>query len=393
MGRCRAGRKLAAILAADVAGYSRLTRTDEEGTIARLRTLRRELNGSSIDGDHHWVNHQDERHHRRIRRRSLILLIASVLIGPRRVRAQQFERVRRIGVLIGTAANTGVNAIATATFVHRLAELGWIDGRNCHIEIRWANGDPEIMHGEAVTLANLTPDVVMVMGNPAVVAFRPFAHEIPIVFTMVADPVSSGFVPSLSRPGGNITGFTNFEASMGGKWVEILKEVVPTLTRVVVLMVPETAAHVAFWRAAAAAAPRFGIEASAAPVHEAAEIEHAIAGLVAEPKPGVIALPHVVTEEHRDLIIALAAQRRLPTIFAFRPNAEAGALVSYGIDANDEVTRAADYVDRILRGEKPGDLPIQAATKFDLVINLKTAKAFGPTVPPALLAQADEVIE
>jgi putative ABC transport system substrate-binding protein len=329
-----------------------------------------------------------------MRRRDVIATLVDVASIPHfDARAEKGDRPRRIGVLIGTAATTRTNAIATAAFVRRLAELGWIDGRNCQIEIRWGNSDPEIMRSEAVALASFSPDVITVLSNPALVAMRPVAREIPIVFTMVADPVGSGFVPTLARPGGNITGFTNFEASMGGKWVEVLKEIAPGLARVVVLMHSETAAHIAFWRAAAAAAPPLGMEASAASVHDAAEIERAITGVVPEPKLGVVALPHAVTEVHRDLIIALTAQRRLPVIFAFRPNAEAGALVSYGIDATDHLRRAADYVDRILRGAKPGDLPVQAPIKFDLVINLKTAKALGLTIPPSLLARADEVIE
>jgi putative tryptophan/tyrosine transport system substrate-binding protein len=328
-----------------------------------------------------------------MRRREVIAALAAAASVPGfGARAQKSDRVRRIAVLSGTAA-TGQNAIAMAAFVRRLGELGLIDGRNCRIEIHWANGNFELMRSEAAALAGLSPDVIMVLSNPALAALRPVARDIPVVFTMVADPVGSGFVPSLARPGGTITGFTNFEAAMGGKWVEVLKEIAPALARIAVLMHPETAAHGAFWHEAAAAAPRLGIEASAAPVHDAAEIERTITALGDEPKYGLVVLPHTVTEVHRDLIIALAAQRRLPSVSAFRPHAEAGALASYGIDANDHLTRAADYVDRILRGANPGELPVQAPTKFDLVINLKTAKALGLAVPSALLAHADEVIE
>jgi putative ABC transport system substrate-binding protein len=232
-----------------------------------------------------------------------------------------------------------------------------------------------------------------VVSNPALAILKPLSGRMPIVFALVADPVGSGFVESLARPGGNITGFTNFEPAMGGKWLEVLREAAPATTRVLVVMHPETAAHKEFWRAIEELADPLHIEAIAAGVHNAAEIERAMDEFAAKRDGGVIALPHAVTEVHRNLIIQQATSHRLPTIFAFAPHASAGALVTYGIDRADALLRTTEYVDRILRGTTPADLPVQGPKTFELVVNLKTAKALGLAISPTLLARADKVIE
>ena len=326
------------------------------------------------------------------RRQFITLLGGAAATWPLGVRAQQSERVRRLAVLIGTAA-TGQNPAAYAAFLRRLGELGWTDGRNVRIELRWANSDPELMRSYGTELAGHSPDVFLVQSNPALAALRPLAGNTPIVFVHVADPVGSGFVASLARPGGNITGFTNFEPSMGSKWLQTLKQVATDVTHAAALLHPQTPAHVAFWREAEAAAPKVGISMVAAAVHDAGEVDRAITAVAAQPNGGLVIYPHTVTEVHLRLIIELAGKYRLPAVYPFRYHAEAGGLLSYGVDALDLVPRAADYVDRIMRGASPGELPVQAPTKFELVINLKTAKALGLTVPPLLLASADEVIE
>jgi putative tryptophan/tyrosine transport system substrate-binding protein len=241
-------------------------------------------------------------------------------------------------------------------------------------------------------LLAIHPDVIVVSSNPALAILKPLSSRLPIVFVFVADPVGSGFVESLARPGRNITGFTNFEPTMGGKWLEVLREAVPA-TRVLVLMHPETTAHKEFWRSIAEVAGPLHIEAVAVGVHNSAEIERAIAAFAAGRDEGLIALPHPVTEVHRDLIIQQATSHLLPTIFAFPEHASAGALISYGIDTSAAILQTAEYVDRILRGTKPADLPVQAPQTFELAVNLKTAKALGLTISPTLLARADEVIE
>jgi putative tryptophan/tyrosine transport system substrate-binding protein len=326
------------------------------------------------------------------RREFITLLGGAAAAWPLTAGAQRVDRVRRIGVLNGTAP-TGQNPAAYAAFLRRLGELGWTDGRNVRIEVRWANSDLELMRSYGTELAGHSPDVFLVQSNPALAALRPLAGNTPIVFVHVADPVGSGFVASLARPGGNITGFTNFEPSMGSKWLQTLKQVAPDVAHAAVLFHPQTPANVAFWREAEAAAPKVGISVVAAGVHDAGEVERAITAVAAQPNGGLVVCPHTVTEVHLRLIIELAGKYRLPAVYPFRYHAEAGGLLSYGVDALDLVPRAADYVDRILKGEKPGDLPVQAPTKFELVINLKIAKALGLTVPPSLLARADEVIE
>jgi putative ABC transport system substrate-binding protein len=329
-----------------------------------------------------------------MRRREFITLLggAAAATWPLGARAQQPERVRRIAVLNGTAP-TGQNLAAYVAFLRRLGELGWTDGRNVRIEVRWANSDPVLMRSYGTELAGHSPDVFLVQSNPALAALRPLAGNTPIVFVHVADPVGSGFVASLARPGSNITGFTNFEPSMGSKWLQTLKQVAPDVSHAAALFHPETPAHLAFWREAEAAAPQVDINMVATGVHDAAEVERAITAVAAQPNGGLVVYPHTVTEVHLRLIIELVGKYRLPAVYPFRYHAEAGGLLSYGVDALDLVPRAADYVDRIMRGANPGELPVQAPTKFELIINLKTAKALGLTVPPSLLARADEVIE
>jgi putative tryptophan/tyrosine transport system substrate-binding protein len=326
------------------------------------------------------------------RREFIAALGGAAVAWPLAARAQQQQRERRIGVLMGTAP-TGQNPAAYAAFLRRLGELGWTDGRNVRIEVRWANSDPELMRSYGTELAGHSPDVFLVQSNPALAGLRPLAGHTPIVFVHVADPVGSGFVASLARPGGNVTGFTNFEPSMGSKWLQTLKQVAPDVAHAAALFHPETPANVAFRRDAEAAAPKVGIRVVAAGVHDAGEVERAITAVAAQPNGGLVVCPHVVTEVHLRLIIELAGKYRLPAVYPFRYHAEAGGLLSYGVDSMDLVPRAANYVDRILRGANPGELPVQAPTKFELVINLKTARALGLEVPTMLLALADEVIE
>ena len=278
-------------------------------------------------------------------------------------------------------------------YKRRLADLGWLEDRNLRFQIRAWQGDMGTMREQASELLALHPDVIVVSSNPALAILKPLSDRVPIVFVFVADPVGSGFVESLARPGGNITGFTNFEPAMGGKWLEVLTEAVPTTRNVLVLMHPETTAHKEFWRSIEESAGPLHIEAIRAGVHNSTEIESAIAGFASTRNGGVIALPHPVAEVHRDLIIQQATSYSLPTIFAFAGHASAGALVTYGIDSAEAQLRTSEYVDRILRGTKAADLPVQAPQKFELAVNLKTAKALNLTIPPTLLARADKVIE
>jgi putative tryptophan/tyrosine transport system substrate-binding protein len=278
-------------------------------------------------------------------------------------------------------------------YKRRLAELGWLEDRNIHFQAFGWQGDAEKMREQANELLATHPDLIVVSSNPALAIMKPLSGRVPIVFVFVADPVGSGFVESLAHPGGNITGFTNFEPPMGGKWLEVLKEAVPAMTSVLVLMHPETTAHKEFWRSIEDSAGPLHIETISAGVHNSAEIERAIAEFAIRRNGGIIALPHPVTEVHRDLIIQQATSRSLPTIFAFAIHASAGALVTYGIDLPKALLQTTEYVDRILRGTKPADLPVQAPQTFELAVNLKTAKALNLTISPTLLARADKVIE
>jgi putative ABC transport system substrate-binding protein len=310
-----------------------------------------------------------------MRRRDVVkMLCSAALTAPLVGRARSADRVRRVGMLLGTTAS-GPEPVGA--FVQRLQALGWSDGRNIQIDHRAIAGDIGRFRTAASELVHLAPDVIFVQSNPGLAALRQVTNTIPVVFVQVADPVGSGFVESLARPGGNVTGFANFEGSMGGKWVEALKEIAPTATRALILLHPETV----------------GLTATMAGVHNAGEIERAIATFASEPNGGLIAIPHTVTVVNHGLIAKLAAQHRLPAVYAFRYITQAGGLMSYGVDADDLYRRAAAYVDRILNGAKPGDLPVQGPIKFELVINLKTVKMLELTIPRSLLARADEVIE
>jgi putative ABC transport system substrate-binding protein len=319
------------------------------------------------------------------------MLVGGAVAWPLAARAQRHsERTPHVGVLLGTT-QSGPEPVPT--FVQELRRLGWTEGRDVRIEYRATAGDIERFRTYAAELVSLAPDVILVQSNPGLAALQQVTRTIPIVFVQVADPVGSGFIESLARPGGNTTGFTNFESSMGSKWLELLKDVSPRTTRILVLLHPETAANMAFWRAAEAVAPSLGVEVKMAGVHDAAEIEHAVITFSRQEDGGLIAIPHTVTVVNHQLIIELARRHRLPVLFAFRYSAVAGALMSYGVDADDLYRRAAAYVDRILKGAKPAELPVQAPVKFELVINLKTAKALGLDVPSTLITRADEVIE
>jgi putative ABC transport system substrate-binding protein len=330
-----------------------------------------------------------------VRRREFITLLGGAAAAwPLAARAQQPERMRRIGVLQPLAANDPEAPPRVKAFHRRLQELGWTDGHNVRIDYRWAPGDTARMRAEAAELVSLKPDVIVGGSTPVVLALRAETRTIPILFVQVIDPVAAGFVTSLARPGGNLTGITNFEFTMGGKWLETLKEISPQLARVAVLYNPKTAPYAGvLLRSIAAAAPSFAMEPTDTPFQDAAETERAIDAFAEKSNGGLLVLPDASTLVHRDLIIARAAQHRLPAVYPFRYFAVSGGLVSYGIDAADTYRQVASYVDRVLRGTKPEELPVQAPTKFELVINLKTAKALGLDVPPTLIARADEVIE
>ena len=329
-----------------------------------------------------------------MRRREFLSLVGgTVVVWPLTARAQQPERMRRIGALIVFAENDPEQRARNTAFLNRLEGLGWKDGRNLRIDYRFSEGDPERMRAHARELVALSPDLILVQTNPALTALRQTTSTVPCVFVQVSDPVGSGFVKSLAHPGGNLTGFTNFEPEMGGKWLEVLKENAPDIVRAVVLLQANLSVHSAYLRAAETAGRRFGTAVIAAEVRNAADIERAVTTLAAEPRSSLIVLPSPIHIVHRDQIIALAARHRLPSIYPFRLFANAGGLMSYGIDQIDQWLRAASYVDRILKGAKPADLPVQQPTKYELVINLKTAKALGLTIPPSVLGRADEVIE
>ena len=329
-----------------------------------------------------------------MKRREFITLIGGAVVAwPLAARAQQPERVRRIGVL--QSINVGDPDVQrrVAVFVQGLQKLGWREGANLVIDYRYGGDDSEKIRRDAAELVGLKPDVIWTSGGLGLLSLKRATHSIPIVFSTVYDPVGSGYVASLARPGGNITGFTLGEFSMGGKMLEVLKEVAPQVSRVAVLLNLEQPPHIAMWRAVEAMAQSSGVSLTATDVQDPAEIERAIEAFAREPNGGLIVLPGPITINHREVIIALAARHRLPAAYPFRFFVTSGGLVSYGADPFDQSRQAAAYVDRIFKGEKPEDLPIQQPTKFEFVINLKTAKALGVTIPPSLLARADEVIE
>jgi len=329
-----------------------------------------------------------------MRRREFITLLGGAAAWPLAARAQQSEKTRRIGVLNAFAETDPEGQAWDAAFRKRLDELGWIDGRTVKIDTRWGAGSVDRMRLFAKELVRLNPDVLVAATTPATAALQTETHTIPIVFAVVSDPIGSGFVASLAKPGGKITGFINIEASLSGKWLELLRQIAPSVSRAGFLFNPQTASYAQYYldtfRAAAAV---LKIEPIDAPVHSVAEVEAVMTKLGRESDAGVIVMPDTFTVVNRDTIVSLANRDRLPAIYPFRIFAAAGGLLSYGIDLPDLYRGAATYVDRILRGAKPEELPVQLPTKFEMIVNLKTAKAIGLNIPQSLVIAADEVIE
>ena len=302
--------------------------------------------------------------------------------------------MRRIGVLLAAAADDSQFQAWVGAFLQGLALLGWTDGRNVRIDTRWATTNADDLRRHAAELAALAPDVIVAATGTATTApLLQATRTVPIVFVIVIDPVGAGFVASLARPGGNATGFTSFEYGLSGKWLELLKQIAPGVTRAAVLRDPAVASGIGQFAAVQAVAPSLGVELSPVDARDAPEIERAVTAFARSGNGGLIVTSSPVAARHRDLIATLAARHRLPAVYGSRHYVAAGGLISYGPDLIDQYRRAAGYVDRILKGEKPADLPVQAPTKYELVINLKTAKALGLDLPPTLLARADEVIE
>ena len=329
-----------------------------------------------------------------MRRREFISVIGGAAAAwPLASRAQQGERMRLIGVLNPFGENDPTVQVNITAFRQALQKLDWTEGRNLRSDYRWGDANPGRIHAQAIELVSLKPDVILVSTSLALQPLQQQTRSIPIVVVQISDPVGSGFIESLARPGGNITGFTVAEFSMFGKLLEVLKEVAPHVTRVGVVLNPDQAPQLGMWRAIEGAAPAFKVQLTVAGVRYVAEVERAIDLFAREPNAGLIVLPSPLTEGNRKVVIALAARHRLPAAYAFRHFVADGGLVSYGVDLADQYRQAASYVDRILRGEKPAELPVQQPTKFELVVNLKTAKALGIELPATVLARADEVIE
>jgi putative ABC transport system substrate-binding protein len=329
-----------------------------------------------------------------MRRRNFIKVVAgSASFWPLAAHAQQIERTRLIGVLMGWPESHPNARSYLAAFGGALAKQGWMEGNNIRIELRWSAPDPDRMKTFAKELVDLRPDAIFSQTTPAISALARQTRTIPIVFVLVSDPIGSGFAASLGHPGGNITGFTGNDPAIGGKWMELLKEIAPRAARVALLSNPATAPQLQFYMPSIkATASSVGVEVSAAPVHTKEQIEGVIAAQ-AQSSGGLIVMPDAFTTANCDLIIALAARYRVPTIFNDPRNAETGGLIAYGTDFAELFGQAAEYIDRILKGAKPGELPIQQPTKYELVINLKTAKALGLTTPESILSLADKVIE
>jgi len=331
---------------------------------------------------------------RHTRRRQFITLLGGAAAAwPVEIRAQQGERVRRVGVLTAQAASDQEGQARLAAFLQGLQELGWGVGRNLRIDVRWSGGNADDTRKYAAELVALAPDVIQSNGTPAATMLLQATRTVPIVFTVVADPVAAGLVDSLARPGGNVTGFMIFEFAMGAKWLELLKEIAPGTTRAAVIRDAAASVGIGMFAAIQTAAPSLGVEVSPVNVRDVGEIERAVAAFARSPNTGLIVTGSPLAVLHRDQIVTLAARHRLPAVYPNRLFVAAGGLICYGPDLIDQQRRAAGYVDRILKGEKPGDLPVQAPTKYELVINLKTAKALGLDVPATVLARADEVIE
>lgn len=328
-----------------------------------------------------------------MRRREFITLFGGAAAWPPVAWAQQPERMKRIGLLMNPAAENLDAQANIAAFLKVLQQSGWTDGRNVRIDTRWGAGNADTIRKHAEELVALAPDVILATGNVAMAPMLQATRTVPIVFVSVADPVGAGMVDSMARPGGNVTGFIQFEYSLSGKWLGLLKEVAPGVTRAAVLRDPAIAAGIGQFAVIQSVAPSLGVDVSPVNVRDASEIERAIVAFARVSNGGMIVTASALTVLHRELIIALAARHKLPAIYYRRYFVDVGGLISYGYDVVDQYRRAAGYVDRILKGEKPADLPVQAPTRYELVINLKTAKALGLEMPAALVARADEVIE
>ena len=328
-----------------------------------------------------------------MRRRDFITLIGAAAAWPLAARAQQADRVRRVGVLMNLTADDPEASTRVTALAQGLQQLGWTDGRNVRIDYRWGAADADHSRKYAAELVTLAPDVILASGTPAVAALQQATRTVPIIFVNAVDPVGAGLVDSLAQPGGNATGFILFEYGISAKWLELLREIAPQLKRAAVLRQPDIASGIGQLAVIQAAAPSFGVEVRPVGVRDAEEIERAVTAFARSPNGGLIVAASTLAGVHRKLIIALAARHRLPAVYSLRYYATDGGLISYGPNSIDPFRRAADYVDRILRGEKPANLPVQAPTRYELVINLKTAKAIGLEVPATVLARADEVIE
>jgi putative ABC transport system substrate-binding protein len=329
-----------------------------------------------------------------LRRRDLIALLGGTTVAwPLAARAQQPGRMRRIGALMNLAADDPESPVRIAALLQGLQQSGWTDGRNVRIDYRWAAGDVDRYRRYAAEFVALAPDVILAHGSLAMAALQEASRTVPIVFVGIIDPVGAGLVASLARPGGNATGFTLFEFGISGKWIELLKEIAPRVKQAAVIRLATGYSGIALWAAVQSMAPSFGIEPRPVDVRDGSEIDRKITAFAREPNGGLVVTPSALAFVQRELIITLAARNRLPAVYADRAFVTGGGLMSYGPDRADQYRRAAAYVDRILKGEKPADLPVQAPTKYELVINLKTAKALGLEVPTALLVRADEVID
>ena len=327
-----------------------------------------------------------------MKRREFITLLCGAAVWPLAARAQQPAQMRRVGVLESAGIETDQQA-GVAVFKEVLRQLGWIDGRNVRLEVRWAAADPAKIRKDAEELVALQPDIIVVTGTLGLQTLLQTTRSVPIVFNSIADPVGSGFIDNLARPGGNATGFILFDYALTAKWVELLKEIAPTVTRVAVLRDPELTAGVGQFAVIQYVAPSVGMEVSAISMRDARGIEQDIAKFASAPNGGLILTGSALSVVYRDLVVGLAAKHKLPAVYHRRYFVTGGGLMSYGSEVDEQFRGAARYVDRILKGEKPADLPVQAPTKYELVINLKTAKALGLTIPPSVLARADEVIE
>jgi putative ABC transport system substrate-binding protein len=329
-----------------------------------------------------------------MKRRDFVTLLAgTIATKPLAARAQQPERMRRIGVLMGIPQSDQEGQARAAAFRQGLQELKWVEDRNIHVDYRWGGGDSTLINNYAVELVGLKPDVILATNTPTVRALQQTTRSIPIVFAGLSDPIGDGFVASLSRPEGNITGFSSLDPPIAGKWMQLLKEVSPAIERIAVIFNPNTAPHSLYLPAMEAAAQSLGVKFERSIVRNEASIETAIAALGSSRDAGFIVMPDVFVFSHRRLIYTTAASHRVPAIYPFRYHAVDGGLMSYGSEIADQFHQAASYVDRILKGERPADLPVQAPTKFEFVINLRTAKELGLVIPPRVLALSDAVID